>query len=91
MSWTPTDAQVIEVKHALKEAVLYDQGGDRNRPVDPDAHLAAVARAVLVAVGPDIAASAWSDGMEAGHDCTGTDLRSDCFDKNPYREKEAGR
>jgi hypothetical protein len=66
--WTPTDEQIVEVKDALKEAILYDQGGDRNRPVDPDAHLAAVARAMLVAVGPHIAASAlreFADGWVA--------------------------
>jgi hypothetical protein len=77
MSWTPTDEQVEKAAQVLSWL-----------PNDLDR---AQARAVLVAVGPHIAASAWSDGMEAGHGCTGTDPRSECFDKNPYSEKEAGR
>jgi hypothetical protein len=100
MSWTPTDEQVEMVArygHSFDQQVALQFGHQTELiPFESlpqwaqDTHREK-ARAQLVAVGPHIAASAWSDGMEAGHDCTGTDPRSECFDKNPYREKEAGR
>lgn len=30
-------------------------------------------------------AHAWEEGVQAGHDCTGTSLKGSCNDSNPYR------
>src|SRR5690606_20642086 len=77
MSWTPTGEQVEQAAEALDPIAfdlgrmvfpLFGQTPQEARAADQESARRR-ARAVLVAVGPHIAASAWSDGMEAGHGC----------------------
>lgn len=96
MSWTPTDEQVEKAARALAEEFGWRDFGT----LDPQALDTAKVgvRAVLVAVGPTIAASAWQEGWGSGYvdrhrERVGDDghvVRNDPT-PNPYIEKEAGR
>ncbi|MEV8029231.1 hypothetical protein [Cellulosimicrobium funkei] len=90
MSWTPTDEQVEKAAEALWDA-------HRDRSEDPpwghpelhakfEESYRVTARAVLVAVGPSIAADAWDDLYSSAYSDTGY-IVSD--PNNPYREQEA--
>lgn len=86
MTYTPTDEQIEKAARALAE----EFGWRDFETLDPQALDTARAgvRAVLVAVGPIVAESAWDEGYRSGdHDRTwGSD-----GPENPYIEKEAGR
>jgi hypothetical protein len=88
MSWTPTDDQV---EKAARDLLIRERGNElpweRWHTVVHQGYLD-TARAVLVAVGPMIAAQAWDEGAEAQARAYGMDKDTG---PNPYSEKEAGR
>lgn len=82
MSWTPTDEQVEQAARALAYNMtsgLVTEVEDQDRDV---------ARAVLVAVGPMIAAQGWDDCYSTAYSDTGYLVNDP---NNPYIEKAAGR
>lgn len=88
MTWTPTDEQVEEAADAVHKDGLWDlHYWERVR----------LARAVLVAVGPMIAAQAWDEAVNAITYPAIDEGRSRMtlrlvlpLPENPYIEKEAG-
>ncbi|MDQ8040624.1 hypothetical protein RDI86_02020 [Cellulosimicrobium sp. XJ-DQ-B-000] len=87
MSWTPTDEQVEKAIETFRDNYSFRQH---------DAEW--IARAVLVAVGPHIAAQAWDEAVNAITYPAIEEGRSRMtlrlvlpLPENPYIEKEAGR
>ena len=74
MSWTPTDEQVEKAVETFRDNYSFRQH---------DAEW--IARAVLVAVGPMIAADAWDEAAEVAA------KHGSRWFSNPYKRQEAGR
>ena len=94
MTWTPTDEQALVKKIATVLAKGYGTSGNK-KVLDIDER---VARAVLVAAGPMIAAGALRDAAEAWAEDpdsvdseTPADTRNWMRDRADQIEKEAGR
>ena len=83
MSWTPTDEQWAPVvEKTAREFVYHTTNGLVTEIDDQDR---AVARAVLVAVGPMIADDAWDEAAEVAA------KHGSRWFSNPYKRQEAGR